>query len=281
MLMMQQVPGLWSGGPHAQSGAYYPETYVAASLMSTLTDLGLTTGLKLCLDAGEGDSYTSGQSWLDLSGNGYDFFLGADVNATATDPTFNGVADALSSAEFFSFDAGDYFTYDTTNETWMQNLHKDSAVLSFAAWVYFGSVGSTQGIFGTVGATTNTGFRISASSSPALALRVANAGATVLNTETSFLLSATTWTFVAISFDEAAQVLIMRVAGGSEVDTQSYSSPASGNATFTAQIGSAGNAANRLSANSRIGMVAMWEGTALTEWQLEQIYNKTRRRFGV
>jgi hypothetical protein len=48
--------------------------------------LGLVTNCKLVLDAGEASSYTSGQSWLDLSGNGYDFFLGSTSGAAANDP---------------------------------------------------------------------------------------------------------------------------------------------------------------------------------------------------
>src|SRR5688572_16443964 len=46
------------------------------NLYQEIQGLGLTTGLQFSLDAGSADSYTSGQSWLDLSGNGQDFFRG-------------------------------------------------------------------------------------------------------------------------------------------------------------------------------------------------------------
>ena len=44
--------------------------------ITMLRRLGLTNGLKLCLDAGDANSYTSGEPWLDTSGNGYDFNRG-------------------------------------------------------------------------------------------------------------------------------------------------------------------------------------------------------------
>jgi len=104
-------------------------SHPAWNLEEIIRGLSLDTNLKLCLDAGEGDSYTSGQSWLDLAGSGYDFFLGQDGSSDSTDPTFNGVANTMTSSEYWSFDGGDYFTYDTTNETWMENLHKAGALL--------------------------------------------------------------------------------------------------------------------------------------------------------
>jgi hypothetical protein len=124
--------------------------------------LNLDSGLKLCLDAGDANSYSSGQKWLDVSGNSYDFFLGDDATSESDDPTFNGSAGGLSTSEYFSFDGadganGDHFTYDSVSESWIDNLHKDNVKLTIITWIYLASTanqafcGNTQGLATTVG----------------------------------------------------------------------------------------------------------------------------------
>lgn len=90
------------------------------AIIDILTTLGLTTNLKLTLDAGDNSSYSgSGQKWLDVSSNGYDFFRGEDAT-TSNDPVFatNG------GIENFNLNGNEWFAYDSANETWMENLHK-------------------------------------------------------------------------------------------------------------------------------------------------------------
>ena len=60
------------------------------SLMTSITDASLTTGLQFCLDAGVAASYTSGDKWLDLSGNGQDWQMGTSVGSDSEDPAFTG-----------------------------------------------------------------------------------------------------------------------------------------------------------------------------------------------
>lgn len=272
--------------PIARSGAtHILETYTAASLLSTLTTLGLTTNLKLCLDAGEGDSYTSGQSWLDLSGNGYDFFRGATSGATTDDPTFSGVADALSANEYWSFDGGDYFLYDSANENWMNNLHKDGALFTLAGWVYPGTA-AQMGVFGTSGinaANIGIAFFFNASTG-ILSCYVYNGSgagtARSMNFDTAGVV-ASAWQFIAVSVDEAASLVTFARNASFGTAAASYSSPSAAAATLGTAVGGGGGSTNRLTAGSRLAMFAAWEGRALTAWELEQIYNKTRRRFGV
>jgi hypothetical protein len=139
-------------------------SYSRCPLIYTLTKLGQRDNLKLCFDAGDASSYDgSSQTWLDTSGNGYDFFRGTTSGAAANDPTFNGSAGGLSVNDYFSFDGADVFQYDSANETWMQNLHKDNAIFAGLVWVYLGSVVNRLGLFGTLGGdNTGTGvtFRI-------------------------------------------------------------------------------------------------------------------------
>lgn len=246
--------------------------------------LGLASNLRLCLDAGDDASYSSGQSWLDTSGNGYDFFRGADGSATATDPTFNGTAGARSASEYFSFDGGDYFTYDTTNETWMQNLHKDNAIFTLATWWYRAST-DTSAIFGTNGgpSTTGTGFHVVHNSGSVL-VRCVNATVAALDlTLSTVTIPATTWTMLAMSVNEAAGASgsTWFCNGASETFNATYSSPSSGNASNTLQIGARGNASSPAANGARCATFMVWEGRALTLGEIQALFQATRGRFGV
>ena len=110
---------------------------IQPTLITAITTAGLTSGIQYALDAGDSNSYSgTGQSWLDTSGNEQDFFRGADGSASTDDPTFNGTAGGLSDTEYWSFDGGDFFRYDSAQETWMDNLHKNNARFAFMAWVF-------------------------------------------------------------------------------------------------------------------------------------------------
>lgn len=93
------------------------------SLYNWLQALGLTDGLKLCLDVGSVASYPgSGTKLYDISGNGHNFNFG-NGSTSSTFPTYvaNGVA------SYLSFDGGDYLTLDSSIASWMQNLYDPTA----------------------------------------------------------------------------------------------------------------------------------------------------------
>ncbi len=243
---------------------------------TVLTSLGLTSGLKLCLDAGDAASYTSGQSWLDRSGNGYDFFRGANGTATTDDPTFNGSAGGLSVNEFFSFDGGDFFRYDTTNETWMNNLHKDGARYTIIGWINILSSANAQPVLANgQGLSTTVGIEFGASNTNTLRLRIGNGGgAFALTTETAATLSFGTWIMVSATVDEAAGTGFLGVDTTFTTFTSTYTSPSASNAPQTMEIGARANAANGIFVNgSKIAAVMVWEGVALTQAQVAAIYN--------
>jgi len=56
-----------------------PQLWGSLTARAIIRQLGLDDSLALCLDAGDGASYTSGQLWLDTSGEGIDYYFG--VNA--------------------------------------------------------------------------------------------------------------------------------------------------------------------------------------------------------
>jgi hypothetical protein len=262
------------------------------TLHEAITAAGLTTNLETALDAGDRLSYTSGQSWLDRSGNGFDFFLGIDGSATATDPTFNGTAGNISSSEYFSVDGGDLFRYDTTNETWMQNLHKNNAAFTLFAVVWIGTGSTAQGIFGNCrGSTSNIGIELLVNTSNQLAFQCMKGGSPASLTATADGTALTTGAFhaVAVSINEAAG------AGGgffwidgaysqvSAADTfnATYTTPSASSATFTSEIGARGDALQPLTANSRVPAFAAWEGTALSKANLDTLFALLRSRWGL
>ncbi len=254
------------------------------AFISTLTTLTLTTGLSLCLDAGDTNSYASGQKWLDTSGNGYDFFLGTTSAAQGTDPTFNGSAGALTSNEYFSFDGGDYFTYDTTNETWMQNLHKNNAIFSFAGWVYLTGDSTLFGTSNTLSGSAKQGMLIDVSGNDLTCVVFNATAATWLSNPAFTELSYNTWAFVGGSYTESTGAGTLQVFGTQRTISNTYTSPTASNMGGNATIFSSGSldgASISPPSGSRIAMWAMWGGTAIGATALNNIYNSTKTRFGL
>lgn len=257
------------------------------TVLGAIRALTLGVNLKLCLDAGDDNSYPGGTLWRDVSGNGYDFFRGTTVGAEASDPTFTGTPGGKSSSEYFSLDGGDVFQYDSANETWMENLHKNNALFTLCTWVYMPSSAATRGILGTRGSLTgHTGLSMHFNINDSLTLSAANAGAAALNYQSAipapgFVEDA--WNFLAVSVDEAAGASggIALFTDSSDTFDATYSSPASGSASYTMQIGSRGNADSPQVSGTRYAAVCAWEGRALTLAQLQALRDVTRRRFGV
>jgi hypothetical protein len=257
-------------------------TWRGAPMIYTVRKLGLTGNLRVCLDAGDDASYASGQSWLDTSGNGYDFFRGADGSATGTDPTFNGTAGRRTASEYFSFDGGDYFTYDTTIEAWMQTLHKDNAVFTAAGWLLL-TTGSVQTILGTLGggvAGSSHGINFQTTAGNALQLFVGNAstGTTITSTATF----AAAWSFIAIALDESvgAGGGTFQINGTQEAFNSAYSSPSSSNASGNMQLGARGSAVGPIANTGRMATMNVWD-RRLSTAELLTLFMATRGRFGV
>ena len=259
-------------------------SYGQTELIHTIRRCGLTSGLQLCLDAGDALSYSSGQSWLDRSGNGYDFFRGADGSAAADDPTFNGTAGNRSPSEYWSFDGGDYFTYDSANETWMKNLHKDNAKFTLAAWTHGPSLTAINQIWAVWGVTELlAGLNFQLTSSAKLRLAVAGGGPAALDVTSTLTVPRSSWQFLAVSLDESvgANGGMFYNNGISETFTSTYSSPTALDPSLSYCIAAIPEGYAMMENTSRLGMFAAWEGVALTQTQLNALYQTTRGRFGV
>ncbi len=252
-----------------------------------ITDIqGLSSGRQIILDAGDGNSLPAASTkWLDVSGNGYDFFRGTTAGAEGSDPTINGTQDARTSSEYLSFDGGDVAVYDAANETWMTNLHKDNAAFTIVTWIYWGSVpggGDVQRIVGTRKSSSETGIAFADGGSGVPQFVCSDGSSNILNISGAQTFVASTWQFVALSLNEAtgANGAIIQVNGVQSLHTSTYSGPSTGNATSTLRIGASNVLDGTFNSGTRMGMFGMWS-TALTATQLTNLFTATRYRYGV
>lgn len=263
-----------------------PATFGArgTSLINTINNLGLSSGLKLCLDAGDLNSYDgSSQTWKDLSGNGADFNRGTGSGSDAADPTFAGVAGRQSLAERFSYDGADFFTLASANPSWVDACHKANATFTVAAWQYMNAqdaVTDNGGRLGTLQTNTQIGFQLgtSAASLRKMGIGVANGSGTVYTKVTSASIVNNAWNFIAISVDMTTGTVIFNINGTGETYTgQAYTSPSSSPATNVLEIGAvAGVAANKSGCLERA--ISMWS-VARSDANLQALYAATKEPY--
>ena len=247
----------------------------ALKAIDAITLAGLTTNLVLCLDAGDANSYTSGTKWLDVSGGGYDF------NFTGT-PAFTGSVGSL--AAYFDLDGvGDLFTYDTTNEVWMNSIHKDSAVYTMIAFSL--STASARSLAGTsADDASSIGFAFRELTNDRVRLRILDASGVSAFEQTAVSPAIGTdgaWNMLGLSVNEAGGAVSFFNANGSS-DTAfdaAYTTPSASDATYTMQVGAAGNSVQPF--EGRIAIVMMWSGTALTSANMATLFSLLRGRFGI
>jgi hypothetical protein len=247
--------------------------------------LRLGANLELCLDAADGESYSSGQVWNDVSGNGVHFNRGASASAEASDPTFNGTPNGQSANEFWSFDGGDYFRCASANPTFVNNMHKNNAAFTIAAWVRLGDITDSNNIIcGTNAAAGSAiGIYFGWQTAEQVAFAVTNGSALILNaTKAGTAVGLNTWVMFSLSVNEAAG------ASGSAIGIDddftlinaTYSSPSAGNASNTMDIGAFGAGTAPMFAGARMGSIAMWS-RPLSTADLTRYFNRTRVRYGV
>jgi hypothetical protein len=251
-----------------------------------LTTLSLTGDCEVCLDAGDSTSYPgSGTKWLDISGNGHDFFLGAAASVDGDEPTFNGVSGGLSSSEYFTYDgSNDMFQYDTTVPAFAQSWHKNNADFTIIFWHYFDSANAGQIICTFTGSGhTNTGMTIQAGGYQSHQFVCANGTSSPpLNfiADTPPLGGAYAgWRMTGLSLDEAAG------AGGSfwvENDQyHQYSASDTFDGTYTAPDAGAcdGELMLGIPDSGRKTAGVMFFSSSLTKAEMDSIYNQTKTRF--
>lgn len=271
------------------SGAFGP------TLLQAIQAAGLTSNLVLCLDAGDGASYLSGTKWLDVSGNGYDFNFG-DGSTSTTYPAFTGSVGSRSA--YWLFDGGDYFTYDSPNETWMQNLHKNNASFSFISGYFLPQAGGDFALFGTLGTGAlgpdygNIGIVFGPDArgiaSDVTEIAVGKGTGSSAGGANAAYPTTNAWYIDGVSLNEATGAgggFLYRnggylQVGGADTWDATYSSPSASNATNTAQIGSAGGGTNPAHSGCRLSFLAAWS-TALTKGNFDTLHASLRGRLNL
>ena len=257
-------------------------------LKTILTDLSLTSGLILCLDAADENSYSgSGQTWSDVSGTSNDYYLGAGSGSSTDDPTFN-------AGGYWDLDGGDYFTPVSASKlSTIDDMHQDNADFTWWARVYTvaggGSAqyllnnninGSNQNDVGVIwrnlGTTTQTN-QVQVYDVPVNNLEMAN--------QTTDTISNDAWHNIALSVDEASGgTASFAYIDGGIMDSGfdgTYSSPNTGVATDTLNIGAttAPTPGNFLQNGSKLAAFAMWT-SSLTTSNLADIDAEMQRSEG-
>lgn len=258
-----------------------------ANMLSVIRRLGLTNGLKICLDAGDGVSYSgSGQTWSDVSGNGHHFYRGETSGSESSDPTFSGTAGRRSNGEFFGFDGDDFLTLASgSNPAWAQNLHKDGAKFTIVVWGFFVGPSTRSDVFGSAIIASQIGINWRFNSSHYISFLSARADATPSLNVTASPLGAINneLCMLAISLDEAVGAdggLMVKNGGAPYLFNSTYYSPSASNASYLLTISGSSGWYN-LPVGSKIYNLMVWEGVVLTSGQLQAMFQATRGKFGI
>jgi hypothetical protein len=250
-----------------------------------IVDAGLTSGLKFVLDAGATEA-GSGQSWLDLSGDGIDWFRGTDGNASTDDPSYNGVLGDVSSNEYWSFDGGDYFTYDGSLETWMNNIHHDGKIMSFIV-VGYSPLTVDGGWFATQ-TGTSAGCYFHSTGGNKQQINIQKAGVATLARTSDAAMTANAWHFTAHSVDDpsGADAGFLYIdgdynqVGASDTWDSTYTSPGTGSPAGM-RLGSYANATSPAASGTRLAVMAFWDGVVLSKANMDTLYAAIGPRFSL
>lgn len=260
------------------------------SLINTLGNLSLMTGLQGCYDFADSNCYPgTGQAIGDLSGQANQLYNGASAGNTTEDMAFNGVAGRLSSGEFFERN-GTTGTAILGGDvpTWMQAVHKDNGKISIAQWTRTPSgtygIGSVSDClnpadFTTLGAGFGFGVSGGGTGAPALGLPAFIVKSDAVTTAGSFggtdtVPNTGTWMFSGCAIDEAAGTAVIQIDATQYSGSISYSSPSSGSAASIITLGPSGASMHDKA------MLAFWN-ISIGAAGLDAVYKATKGRFGL
>lgn len=272
------IPGLM--------GAHITGINSGSSMREIINALGLTSGLKMLLDAGDLNSYSgSGQTWTDLCGN-YSFNRGSGSGSDAADPTFNGTAGKQSSGEYFGFDGGDYFTKSSVNDTFLNSIRKNNALFTIVEVAYANDVThGASAVFHSGDGWTPGPPDVIIQGGGAVGLNPFfyvgdGIGGVCINHTMSIAATDNSWNFFGLSQDEAAGTLIMKMNASQETSSGVYSSPSAADTTTPWQIGASGSGSVPENAGDRVAIYCMWN-RALTTVELTSLYTALKGKFSL
>jgi hypothetical protein len=270
------LPGLTGG---AAQGALGPDS----TMREVIHALGLSANLKLILDAGDNASVASASqaAWSDVSGNGYDFNRGASSASAGDDPTFTGTVGGRSSSDYYALDGGDSFTYDSSNESWMNAIGQNSALFTMAGWVYM--TANTKALAGTDDPdVNNSSWQFVVTSGTKMLFRAFNATGDAVNMTSSAAFPLNAWTFFAVSVNEAAGTGFLQINSTQESFTTTYASPLAPGSAVAMRIAALGGGTLQPASGSRYGAFMAWQGgTNLSTAQGSNLFQATRGKYGI
>lgn len=244
-----------------------------ARLYNIISNLGLTSGLVLCLDAADSASYDgSSQTWTDRAASN-NFFRGTTSGSEATDPTFNGSAGGRSSSEYFSFDGGDLFK-EASVLTFLDSAHKDNGACTILAMCYFvGSRGATTNIFNNAGNTDGIALQLNSSGNVLFVHSTDNATKETLTSTATITTAA--WNLVAAGFNEATLAGDFRINATNEAFTPGASTCTDAHGSNYRLGGTNDTPGAPFLSGDRIACIAVWT-SKLTTTQVGLIYSRLR-----
>lgn len=257
-------------------------TLIKDSFFGAILHSGLSANLRTVIDPGDRLSFDgTSQTVVDATGQGNSFFRGATSSVETSDPTFAGTVDARDGDTYLSTDGNEFLRFATANPAWVNAIHGNNAIYSFAGWFYFNTLSNNQGIAATEGGSvTNIGFSLYANDN-VLTFRVVSGSQDVGATHPNVIV-ADTWQFLGVSVNEGAGTGFLYLNGVESSFVSTYAGPSASAATFTLEIGAFGNAVAPFLSGDRIGPFAFWEGGAnLSDTDFDTLWTRTRGRFGV
>lgn len=265
--------------------SHSPPSWRGSSLNYTLNRLGLQTGIRQVLDAGDAASCAGGSSQpiTDLSPQLNPWTRGATTGATTDDPAFNGTAGNLSNAEFFSFDGGDVITVQTSQPSWIRDMADDSGIGTILVWAQFPASGVLNSIAGSHGSgTTNRGFVWQVEANDNILWRIRRTTNVLDDTRPTTMTFTTPAvpTLFGIAIDEANSSFRFHLNGVSEDVSHAYTSPptAGTSATNLQQSMGVGGNITLAPSGSRWFCLMGWI-RQLSASEMAAVYNATRGRF--
>lgn len=277
---------LWGQGAQSLGNVTQYTVTMGENLLSfhdILEDLNYETGAVMWLDSGDSLSYVgSGQTWTDRSPGNVSVYLGSGSGSDTHDPTFNGTGgDLLATTNFGGTGNVSYFTPVTgSNPSWINTFHKPGAIFTIIGLVSLSQIGVVPGdisILSTIdsGATKGFAFYVDGYTSNLCSVNLRIPGNALLTS--NFLISATSdqWHMVAVSFSEGRQSFMVdgqvetSLTGHANTVTSTPNTFKVGGSDYSFLSGAFDSA-------SKMAMVGVWNGVALSEASLYEIYQNVK-----
>lgn len=255
--------------PAAQPGAW-------PSLREIASSLGIPAAY--LIDHGDfGSDPGSGQTMRDLTGNGRNFYLGADGTASSDDPTFRGIVGARAKGARL-YDGSDRLT-GIANGTFEDALHKANVSTTLWAFLQFPNFSSLAILWATARLTSDIGIRHIIGTSGQLSIGICAGSGFTAMIASSIVATANKPTFLAVSAANSTTHSVGHVRINDQVEAFNTAIPSFSSAAATRTMGIGGNDIGTQTFNSGTLLGAHGGASiAMSQGQTGQLYNMLKGR---